>query len=299
MKDSNSLIQITLLKTIIVIYFLYILVNSLGSSVSFFHDNAEFGIWTFISFIMISAFILFVDIAIILLITKSFKDKNKRAYILVFQTLICAIVYFGLNYMFENADKWNERVINESQTLETDTSGKELHDIYIKDKSQYDQTFIDGLVEYNEPIKLIDNYILTGNDTTYFPNDLSLNKVTPFKATKDNNKFVLTVTRTNLTNLTYNFQLTDKDNKILDTKSGKAILGSMFFLASENDEDSQTGDGYGSCEYWDKVNDCWFAIRVGIGKDYNGKLRAMLNYGCNDKSKQTLNLDECPTLRTE
>ena len=109
---------------------------------------------------------------------------------------------------------------------------------------------------------------------------------------------MLTVTRTNLTDLTYNFQLTDKDNKIIDTKSGKAILGSMFFLASENDEDSQTGDGYGSCEYWDKVIDCWFAIRVGIGKDDNGKLRAMVNYGCKDKSKQTLNLDQCPTLRT-
>lgn len=145
----------------------------------------------------------------------------------------------------------------------------------------------------------MDNYILIGNDTTYFPDDLSLNKVTTFKATKDNNKFVLTVTRTNLTNLTYNFQLTDKDNKIIDTKSGKAVLGSMFFLASENDEDSQIGDGYGSCEYWDKVNDFWFAIRVGIGKDDNWKLRAMLNYGCNDKSKQTLNLDQYPTLRTE
>lgn len=121
MKDSNSIFQITLLKIIIVIYFLYILVNSLGSNVSFFHDNAEFGIWTFISFIMISGFILSVDISIILLITKSFKDKNKRAYILAAQTLICVIVYFGLNYLFENADKWNERVINESHTLETDT----------------------------------------------------------------------------------------------------------------------------------------------------------------------------------
>lgn len=299
MKDSNSIFQITLLKIIIVIYFLYILINSLGSNVSFFYDNAEFGIWTFISFFMISGFILSVDIAIILLITKSFEDKNKRAYILAAQTLICVIVYFGLNYMFENADKWNERVINESQTLETDTPNKQLHDIYIKDKSQYDQTFIDGLADYNEPIKLIDKYILTGKDTTYFPDDLSLNKTTTFKATKDNNKFVLTVTRTNLTNLTYSFQFIDKDNKTIDTKSGKAILGSMFFLASEIDEDSQTGYGYGSTEYWDKTNDCRFAIRIGIGKDDNGKLRAALKYGCNDKSKQNLNLDECPTLRTE
>lgn len=299
MKDSNSIFQITLLKAIIVIYFLYIILNSLSSSVSFFYDNAEFGIWAIISFFMISVFILFVDIAIILLVTKTFKDKNKRVYILIFQSIICVVVYFDLNYMFENADKWNEYAINDNQTLQTDSSDKQLHDIYIKDKSQYDQTFIDGLADYNEPIKLIDNYIITGKDTTYFPNDLSLNKAITFKASKDNNSFLLTVTRTNLTNLTYNFQLTDKDNKTVDTKSGKAILGSMFFLASEMDEDSQTGDGYESYEYWDKANDCWFAIRVGGGKDDNGKQRVMLNYGCNDKSKQTLNLDECPTLRTE
>ena len=124
MKDSNSIFQITVLKTIIVIYFLYLLVNSLRSSVGFIHDNAEFGFWTFISFFMISSLILGVDIATILLITKVFKIKNKRAYILGFQTVICVIVYFGLNFMFTNADKWNERVINESQTLEIDTSDR-------------------------------------------------------------------------------------------------------------------------------------------------------------------------------
>lgn len=299
MKDSKSIFQITLLKVIIVIYFLYIVLNSLGSSVSFFHDNAEFGFWTFISFFMISGFILFVDIVIITLVTKSFKDKNKKIYILIFQSIICIVVYFGLNYMFENADKWNESAINGNQTLQTDSDYKQLHDIYIKDKSQYDQTFIDGLTDYNEPIKLIDNFIITGKDTTYFPEDLNLNSATTFNALKDNNKYLLTVTRTNLTSLTYNFQLTDKDNKTIDNKSGKAILGSMFFLASENDEDSETGYGYGSCEYWDKTNDCGLSIRVGIGKDDTGKQRAMLNYGGNDKSKKTLSLNECPTLRTE
>lgn len=299
MKDSNSIFQITLLKAIIVIYFLYIILNSLVSSVNFFHDNAEFGIWTMISFFMISSFILLVDIAIISLVCKTFKDKNKRVYILIFQSIICAVVYFGLNYMFENAVKWNKNVINESQTLQMDSSYKQLSDIYIKDKSQYDQTFIDGLADYNEPIKLIDNYIITGKDTTYFPEDLTLNKATNFKARSNNNFFLLTVIRTNLTTLTYNFKLTDKDNKTVYVKSGKAILGSRFFLASENDEDSQTGDGYGSFEYWDKANDCWFVIRVGIGKDENGKQRTMLKYGCNDKTKQILNLEECPTLRTE
>jgi hypothetical protein len=214
------------------------------------------------------------------------------------QTIYIFTLAFGL---WSCNNQTTEKIANKNSvdTLQTVSADKQHQAIYIKDKSQYDQTFIDGLADYNEPIRLIDNYIVTGKDTTYFPNDLSLNKATTFKAIKDNNKFVLTVTRTNLTTLTYNFQLTDKDNKIVDTKTGKAILGSMFFLTSENDEDSQTGNCYGSYEYWDKANDCWFAIRVGIGKDFNGKQRAMLDYGCNDKSKQTLNLDECPTLRTE
>lgn len=193
-----------------------------------------------------------------------------------------------------------EKAVNKNavDTLQKVSVDKQ-QEIYIKDKSQYDQTFIDGLANYNAPVKLIDNYIITGRDTTCFPDDLPLNKKTIFKVTKDNSNFVLTITRTNFTNLTYNFQLTDKDNKTIDTKSGKAILGSMFFLVSENDEDSQTGDGYKSSEYWDKTNNCWLSIRIGIGLDNNGKQRAMLTYGCEDKNMPTLNLEECPTLRTE
>lgn len=184
-------------------------------------------------------------------------------------------------------------------SLQTISSFKMPADIYINDKTQYDQTFIDGLSNFNEPIRLIDNYMLTGKDTTFFPEAIPLNKAIVFKGTKADNTYLLTVTRKNLTNLTYSFKLTDKDDKTLDTKSGTSILGSMFFLAAEMDEDSQTGEGYPSYEYWDNSNDCWFAIRIGCDKDGNDQQRAMLNYGCKDKSKQHLNLDACPTLRTE
>lgn len=120
MKDSNSIFQITLLKAIIIVFFLYIVLKSLSSSVSFFHDNAEFGIWTMISFFMISSFLFLVDITIILLVCKMFKVANKRVYILIFQLIICVVVYFGLNYMFEKADKWNEYAINVNQnTVDT------------------------------------------------------------------------------------------------------------------------------------------------------------------------------------
>ena len=186
---------------------------------------------------------------------------------------------------------------NSVETLNTVSADKQQLDIYIKDKSQYYQSYIDGLADYNEPIKLIDNYIVIGKDTTYFPEDLILNKPTTFKAIKDNNKYVLTVTRTNLTNLTYKFQLTDNDNKTLDTKSGKAILGSRFFIGPEGDDDID--GGYGSQEYRDNRKDSWLSIRIEIGKADNGKQRAKIHYSFNDKTKKSLDLDECPTLRTE
>ena len=169
--------------------------------------------------------------------------------------------------------------------------------IYIEDKSQYDQTFIDGLSEWNEPIKLIDNYIVTGKDTTYFPEDLPINKKVTFRGENEDYIVVLTVTRLNLTNLKYQFQISDTDNNIIDSRLGTAVLGSLFFFASEMDEDSETGDSYGSSEYLDRKNGCWFNIRIGFGLDDNGKQRAKINYNC--KNKYGLDLDECPTLRTE
>lgn len=214
------------------------------------------------------------------------------------QTIYILILASGL-WSCNNQASEKAANTNSIDTLQTVPAEKQGKDIYIKDKSQYDQTFIDGLADYNEPIKLLDDYIVTGNDTTYFPSDLKLNTATIFKAAKGNRKYELTVTRINLTTLAYDFKLSDKSNKIVDSKSGKANLGSMFFLASENDEDSDTAEGYGSTQYWDKTTECWFSINVGIGKDDNGKQRAMLSYSCSDDKKQNLNLDGCPTLRTQ
>ena len=209
---------------------------------------------------------------------------------------ILAIVFGLWSCNNQSAERKTGQIL--ADTLQTISVNNQ--NIYIKDQTQYDQIFIQGLANYNEPIKLINNYILTGQDTTFFPSDLQLNKKTTFHGANDSAKFTLTVTRTNLTNLNYKFQISDKSDKIVETKSGKAILGSMFFLASEVDEDDQTGTAYGSYEYSDKMdNGCWFAIRIGIGLDDNGKQRATLSYNCEDENKKTTDLDECPILRTE
>jgi hypothetical protein len=175
---------------------------------------------------------------------------------------------------------------------------KQVQNIYIKDKSQYDPTLIEGLSEYKDPIKLIDNYILIGKDTVYFPEDIQLSKNTIFKGTKDLKNFLLTITRTNLTSLNYNFQLFNKDTKLINSKSGKATLGALFFLGSETDEDDETGEEYLSFEYRDNSPDCSFAIRIGE-RDDNGKLRAKIILYCKDNKSKNIDLDDNPTLRTE
>ena len=95
MKDSGSIFQLTLFKIIIVIYFIFIILNSIFSNDSFFHDNAQFGIWAMISFIMLSIFILTIDFIIISISNKIYK-KNIRIYILLIQLMISIAVCMSL-----------------------------------------------------------------------------------------------------------------------------------------------------------------------------------------------------------
>ena len=187
---------------------------------------------------------------------------------------------------------------NSTDTTQKIATNKSHKNIFIKDESLYDKAFIEGIEEYKEQIKIIDNYIITGTDTTYFPNDLLLNKDTHFKGKKDANYYLLTVKRINLTTIIYNFEII-KNNETVSSKTGKAIINSMFFIASEMDEDTKFNEGYGCYEYADNSNECSFYIRIGIGLDDNGKHRASLNLKYNDKKNEHLNIDNCPTLRTE
>lgn len=171
--------------------------------------------------------------------------------------------------------------------------------IYIKNKEQYDQSFIDGLSSYKKPLKLVDNYINADGFTTYFPEALKINREVLFKSKKDNQLFELKVTRINLTSLNYSFHLTNPNNNNSISRTGKAILGSMFFLGSEIDIDDITGQDYSSYEYWDKTNDSSFSIRVGTGKDKNGKLRAKITLWSNSQGVGRIDLKECPTMYTE
>ncbi|MDD2798204.1 MAG: hypothetical protein PHV20_06380 [Bacteroidales bacterium] len=212
------------------------------------------------------------------------------------------IFLFGLVLCVLSCNNHTKKKISNKTTPNTSLNSSNINkksNIYIKNKSQYDQTFIEGLVDYENSLKLIDNYILINNDTTYFPEELPLNQKILFKGKKDDNIFELTVTRENLTNLNYGLLIIDKKGETIFDKSGKAILGSLFFLAPENDDDFEADEGYASSEYWDNTKNCSFSIRIGFGSDNNNKKRAKFTYGCEEINGKNLKIDDCPTLRSE
>lgn len=63
----------------------------------------------------------------------------------------------------------------------------------------------------------------------------------------------------------------DKDNVIIDSKSGLAILASRFFLAPEGEPDPETGISFVSNEYRMENGIFWVDIKIGIHNDYDGK----------------------------
>ncbi len=172
------------------------------------------------------------------------------------------------------------------------------HSIPSEKIPDHDPSFINELSESNNQAKLVDNYILIGEEKVYFPEDLQLNKETIFQGNREGNKFVLTLTRINLTSLIYDFKVLDSASNLINGKSGKATISPQFFLDSEIDSDD-AGDSYSSTAYWDYSSDCSFAIRLGE-KDKNGTIRAKVLVECeNDKDSKNIDLDVCPTLKTE
>ncbi len=171
--------------------------------------------------------------------------------------------------------------------------------IFVKDRSHYSQIFIDQLSTYSEPVSLVDEYVVTGTDTTYFPKDLALKSWMLFKAAKGDLVYLIDVSRLNLTDLDYRFRVIDKDGATVFTKMGRAVLAATFFLAAEMDEDIEMDESYGSNEYWDKTDECAFSIRVGIGRDDKGRNRLSLTYSCLENNTHAFDLGEIPILRTE
>jgi hypothetical protein len=163
--------------------------------------------------------------------------------------------------------------------------------LYIKDRSLYSPEWLAAIEKsgYNEPLKVIDNYILIDKDTTYFPEELKLNAGYHLTAFTDKHFYQLDITRINLTTLEYDFTLMENEKAILK-KNGKAHLGALFFIGGESFTDDLSGDEHLGSEYYDESSGSCFAIVV-ADKDEQQKINAVVNFCDNSKPDAPLNKD--------
>ncbi len=175
-------------------------------------------------------------------------------------------------------------------------SGRE-HKVFIKDESKYSEGFLKQIkaCDYPDSIKLIDSFIIAGNDTFTFPRDLYKGTEYTFIGNSNAQVSKLILRRLNESCIAFNFKWY-LENDLLFADSGTAELNPLFFLGTENRLDDNTHEMYGAFEYTRKSNNNITQIDVGIGKDDLSRLRASVKYFLEDKFRPVPNSD-C-TLRT-
>lgn len=207
-----------------------------------------------------------------------------------------AILTIGLLSCSTNSQKSTDGTSSDSASVESLKKGN----IEVVDKTNYSSAFIDELVavNYEQPIKLMKEYMIAGSDTIGFPSDLTLNKPVVFLGNKDSKQYKLEITRINHTSVNYKFELTDNTKKVLLSETGQATLNALFFLGSESDED-ENQEAYEAIAYTanNTESNCFFSVRLETGAGEKG--RAKVSYGCNDTSKPALALEGSPVLRAK
>ena len=170
-------------------------------------------------------------------------------------------------------------------------------ELIIQDSSAYSQSFIKEFANEETPYQKInligDLLIIDNKDTVTFPQYPPLGKKMLFTGRKGDLVVALTVKRINQTTIDYKTEIVEfgKSNSF---QEGQADLGSMFFLASEVDENSRTGISYLSTEYTSNKDSCYTNIRIGK-EDEKQHLLAKIIKNCNG-SLQDINIDNFPTL---
>lgn len=187
----------------------------------------------------------------------------------------------------------------EAENAKADSIAAPAEDLFIKDKLQYSQSFIDAVRNQKMgEVHLYDSTMVVGKDTATFPTILKAGKMYYFKGRQGRNTFALTVIRANYSSIDYDFSLIEKGiTKYLN--KGQADISPRFYVASENDEDDEAGESYGAAVYAKTEGGCTFTIRIGLDKDEKGRLRAKISQTCTDSTKTDDVLNNSPVLRTE
>ncbi|GAA4311185.1 hypothetical protein [Nibribacter koreensis] len=150
---------------------------------------------------------------------------------------------------------------------------------------------------YPSPIQVIGKQVIVDGQPVDFPEDLKLNKEYVYTGQSKLFTQTLTVKRVNLSSIDYQWQVHKGDQLVL-ADSGQAHLRASFFLASEVDNDDQTGDAYGASEYVVTRKDCSTEIRIGMPEEEEVVLKATASSSCNPAWKK-VGIPEGMTLRTK
>lgn len=187
----------------------------------------------------------------------------------------------------------------ESSSKEAPTTNqiKLNSNIDVANSANYDPTFLEGFADYGEKVILKENYLVTGGDTVYFPEILSIDKEIIFTGNDDSYTYTLKIKRTNLTNINYDFTLIDKQKNKVDTQKGTAILPSLFFFGDESFED-ENGVSSLAAEYRNFTEKQWLSIKVAHEVNENLKYMATISYG-NEEGAQGFELENSPVLTAD
>jgi hypothetical protein len=167
----------------------------------------------------------------------------------------------------------------------------------IKDSSLYSKKFLTELYEFkdgtNNVVSLVDNCIICGKDTSYFPDYFSSLKQCTFEAKNDSEYYKLLVFNATYTTLQFDFSLR-RNGKLVQHHSGEAEIPSGFFLASGGETDDEDSTMYGVYEYSGENSKYSYEISVGTKGD---ELLATFSSMAKD-SLHEQSFRNCPTLRS-
>lgn len=218
-------------------------------------------------------------------------------------TFLLIILIFACSNIKKQGLKFNDETSDTSKVLDNQNTKSSIYGkvFIVKDSSKYSPNFIKDLKELypeyeslllTEEKIIMDSRVFNGRkyintiDTIHIPSELPLNTLVNYIAEKNNKKYMLSLKRTNYTNVEYELLI----NKNL-IKSGQVILPGGFILGMELTEDGE-GNAFGIIQYVEKNNCSTF-----IGIEIDSGERASFRMYCEKDS--TKNIDDIPPLIRE
>jgi len=188
----------------------------------------------------------------------------------------------------------NRRILDFLRSGQTDRKAPWL---IVGDSTRYHPAFLEGLrtSDLYPGFTLQEDWMLIAGlpDTIPFPSTiLPLNTAVTFYGCREKRCLQLQLERLNLTAIRYELDA-GKYGMGYGLSQDTVFLSPTFMMASEVDEEEQSGASYFSTEYAGESEGCHIAVR--LGENDEGKLLVKVVYGCPEGSRQ-INLEESPNL---